>query len=238
MRRFRLLPALFLLVGTAAAQNIGFYARADLAKAWNTKEAEDEDDEALVDLQEQTKSGVQWSFLGAVMNESKVFGGGLFYAGFRSSGELGSPYAVGDFTFTKYDPVVSISVLGGAAVFRHALGERLVWTGEFGMGKATETDEIDIKGVVADGTVQYPATGKATITGDGMVFLLGTGMDLMLTPSLGLGAGARWIKGQAEDPSMKISLTVNGMSMSQKEDIDDVSEIDILSLGGGLRLVF
>lgn len=238
MRCFRILPALFLLVGTAAAQNIGFYVRADLAKAWNTKEVEEDEADAIVDLQEQTKSGMQWSFLGAVMNESKVFGGGLFYAGFRSSGELGSPYAVGDFTFSKYDPVVSISALGGAAVFRHALGERLVWTGEFGMGKATETDEVDIAGVVVDGTVQYPATGKATITGDGMVLLLGTGMDLMLTPSLGLGLGARWIKGRAEDPNMKLTLTVNGMSISQKQEVDDVSEIDILSLGGGLRLVF
>jgi hypothetical protein len=237
MRRFSILPALLALAGTVAAEQPGVYLRADLAKAWNTKDSEEEE-EPLADLEEQARSGVQWSLLGALMTPSKVFGGGLFYAGFQSSAELGSPYVVEDITFTKYDPVVSISVVGAAMVLRHPVSDRLVWTSEFGMGKATETDEIEFAGFGDNGGSKLPLTGDATITGDGVVLLLGTGFDWMITPTVGIGAAGRWIKGELEDPTVKMDMTVNGMTMTQRGKVDEVTEVNLVSLGGGLRLVF
>jgi hypothetical protein len=113
-----------------------------------------------------------------------------------------------------------------------------VWTSEFGIGKATETNEVEFAGVGDDGTSQIPVTGSATITGDGVAVMIGTGLDMMITPSVGFGASGRWIKGEADNATMDMTMTIGGQTMSQKREIDEASQINMFSVGGGLRLVF
>lgn len=239
----RLLPlGLSMACATLSAQetpSVLPYVNADFGFA-RFLEAEIDDDapSALEDMQDDMKSAKRISFATGLRGANSGLGLGLFYQSEWSEAKTTSPIFLGMVQIDRTTIDLKSNLFGVQGIAVVPLTEKLFLRGEFGLGKATATQTMELDMHFNDAGTRIDAQSTATTKYSGLGSVMAVGFDVMFNRNFGLGGKLGLTRGTLSADSYKIEAVAGDDSDRRTMDTDDVDDANVSSIGFtlGIRL--
>ena len=184
------------------------------------------------------KSAKRMAFATGLRGANSGLGLGLFYQAEWSEAETSSPMSVNMAQIDRVSTGVKTNIFGIQGIAVLPLTEKFLLRGEFGLGKASASQTMDLDMHFTDRGTRVDAKTTATMKYSGLGSVMAVGFDVMFNRNIGLGGKLGLTRGSLSPDSYKIEATSGNGSESVKMDSDDLDDADISSIGFtlGIRL--
>lgn len=202
--------------------------------------SEKDDPEFVQDMEDDLAVATTLSVSFGILHPEKPFGLGGFYLNQSSRAENDTELLPGSGSaMVSADQKIDISIIGAQLVALPHLGQSVRLRGELGLGRASVQDFAEL-------TIGDPAGAGRSVTSrvetdySGLAFVVGAGLDLMLTPRFGIGAKTLLVIGEASVDDVKADVSTSGSQQEVKMDKGDFADADFSStnVSLGLRFLF